>query len=72
MGIRVKKAYPDYEKRVTIRCTTLTISMITGGGTDHTRLAAHLDEGLDSEREVDWEFAEDHPVFVFREDVSVT
>ena len=66
MGIKVRKAYPDYEKRVTIRCVTLTISLISGGAAG-TCLTAHLDEGLDSEREVSWTHAEDHPVFVFQE-----
>lgn len=71
MVVKVRNAYPDYEKRVMIGCTTLTISVVSRGA-EGTCLTAHLDEGLDSEREVSWTHAEDHPVFVFREDVNVT
>lgn len=65
--IKVRKPYPNCEQRTTIRCTTLTISMIIGGGTGHTKLVAHLDKGLPTEREVEWEHATDHPVFIFQE-----
>lgn len=68
MTINIRKAYPDYERRTAIRCVTLTLTMITGGGTGHTRLTARLDEGLPTEREVEWEHAADHPVFIFQED----
>lgn len=68
MAVTSRKRYPDYEKRVTVGCLTLKINMLTGGaGSGRTRITVLLDEGLESEREVEWDYAEDHPVFIFRE-----
>lgn len=67
--IEIKNRIPDYETREEIECVTLTICCIGTGGSG-TRLSAHLDEGLSTEREVSWWHAEDHPVFVFRRGVA--
>lgn len=65
MVIKTKKIPPDYEQRIEIECVTLIVSMLsTGSG--GTRITAHLDEGLSSEREVTWDHAKDFPVFIFR------
>jgi hypothetical protein len=62
-GLVIKIKVPvQSEKRAEIECTTLSI--VCSG--HNTVITVRLDEGFSSEREVTWEYGEDHPTFIFR------
>jgi hypothetical protein len=68
--VNIRKRTRGYENRQEIECVTVTISMLSrsySGKNEIVCMTAHLDEGLSTEREVSWIYAEDHPVFVFRQ-----
>jgi hypothetical protein len=76
MSIVIKNLTPTYEQRKEIECVTLRIFQAAqaylpiraGVGKNVYSLTARLDEGLATERQVTWNHAQDHPVFVFRKE----